>query len=89
MKLEALISVNGGEPLHARGSCCRTMMESVNLDPVYFRENGNIITRWEWIRCHDGLKNVQIPPEKPKKARISSKRLGKLEQKWQNWSKDQ
>jgi hypothetical protein len=89
MKLEAMISVNNGEPLHAVGSCTRTMMESVGLDPVNFRENGGIITNFTWIKTHDGYRNPPEPEEPKKKPRISSKRLGKLEQKWQNWSKDQ
>lgn len=81
-----MISVNHGEPVLASGSCTRTMMESVGLDPTTFRESGNIITHWEWIRCHDGLKNTEIPPEKPKKARISAKRLDKLQGKWAQYT---
>lgn len=89
MRLQALISVNDGEPILATGSCCRTMMESAGFNPVTFRESGSLVTRWEWVRCHDGIKNVQMPPEKPKGKRIGAKTQTKLEQRFAAWSKDQ
>lgn len=62
-------------------------MESVGLDPVYFRENGNLITNWEWVRCHDGPKQVQMPIEKPKGKKLGSKTINKLERKLEAYLK--
>lgn len=80
------IWINGEGPHRASGTCCRTLLESIGQDPVYFREKNNIITHWEWLISHDGLKNTEIPPEKPKKARISAKRLDKLQGKWAQYT---
>jgi len=87
MKLAAMISINGGEPIYTQGSCCRTMMQNAGLDPVWFRENGNLITSWQWLVGHDGPKTEHQTEEPKKKLRISEKRLTKLDQKWANWSK--
>jgi hypothetical protein len=64
------------------------MMESVGLDPVYFRENGGLITSFVWVKTHDGHRSTPEPEEPKKKARISTKRLSKLEQRWANYTKE-
>lgn len=86
MKLIALIAINDGEPQLAVGSCCRTMMESIGENPVTFREEGKIVTSWVWQKTHDGYRTPPEPEEPKRKARISAKRLSKLEQRWANYT---
>lgn len=87
MRLEMDLWINGDGPKRASGTCHRTMLESIGEDPVCFREQNKLITHFVWIRCHDGLKHVQIPPEKPKGKKLGSKTVSKLEKRIAAWTK--
>lgn len=87
MQLEVLISVDNEEPRLAKGSCSRTLLESIGYDPVYFRERGHLITRWQWVKSHDGYKGEAMPI--PSKERKKSPKISvALDRKMAAWFKE-
>lgn len=58
-------------------------------ESTYFREQGHLVTFWQWQKTHDGYR-ASSQPEEPKKAkRLGSKTAQKLDARWAAWSKDQ